>query len=209
MSHALEATHLWPRGFRPPYSADVLSELPDDGNRYEVLRGNIVVSPSGSIHHQLAGDRLRMLLINQLPPANESLTNLTIRLPSGDGPIPDVIVTSRAATVDDQAYLDAGLVFTAIEVVSPSNARNDRILKDELYAEAGIPCYWRIELRPWGGRLGPVPAVVVGLLDKDRRWKQTTYRAGEEHDIPLAIGPGPKLTTVKLDPAVLVGRRTF
>ena len=46
MSHALEATYLWPRGFRPPYTVDVLSELPDDGNRYEVLRGNIVVSPS-------------------------------------------------------------------------------------------------------------------------------------------------------------------
>jgi Uma2 family endonuclease len=99
-------------------------------------------------------------------------------------------------------------VHTVIEVVSPSNASDDRFKKPGLYAAAGIPCHWRVELQPWREHLGPVPAIVVRLLGDDGEWHTTVHPAGTAELLPLAIGRGSNLLAVEHDPAVLVGRRT-
>ena len=53
--------------WRPPFTVDLLYELPDNGLRYEVLGGSLVVSPQSAPGHNLAHDRLRALLIARLP----------------------------------------------------------------------------------------------------------------------------------------------
>jgi hypothetical protein len=50
-----------------PYTVDDLFQMPDDGNRYEVLGGSLVVSPAPRPMHQLAADELRLLLRNASP----------------------------------------------------------------------------------------------------------------------------------------------
>jgi Uma2 family endonuclease len=92
-------------------------------------------------------------------------------------------------------------------VVSPSNAANDRVLKTQLYAEAGIPCYWRVERRPWKEHRGPVPAIVVRLRGDNDEWQQIIASAGTVSELPVVIDEAGTIITVKLDPAILVGRR--
>jgi Uma2 family endonuclease len=193
---------------RPPFTVDSLFDLPDSDLRYEVLEGQLVVSPAPEPKHNRAADRLQTQFNLLLPPDFEAITNTAIRMPNGDGPIPDLLVTS----VDAEEYsrgIPADFVHTVVEVVSPSNSSDDRLKKPALYATAGIPCYWRVELKPWSEHLGPVPAIVVRLLGEDGDWHTTLHPAGKATLLPLAIGRGPDLLPVELDPATLVGRRTL
>jgi hypothetical protein len=52
-----------------------------------------------------------------------------------------------------------------------------------------------------------VPAIVVRMLGEDGNWRTTLHPAGEPAALPLMVGCR-QLLTIKLDPAVLVGRRT-
>jgi Uma2 family endonuclease len=128
-------------------------------------------------------------------------------MPDGDGPVPDLLITS--ADLDEHPRgLPAGYVHTVFEVVSPSNAATDRVIKTELYAEAGIPCYWRIELRAWREHFGPVPAIVVRLRGEDGQWRQTIAPAGAVAELPVVVNAAGTTVPVKIDPATLVGQRT-
>ena len=192
----------WPR---PPFTVDTLFTLPDNGLRYQVLEGELVVSSAAEPRHNLAADRLRTLLADALPTDVEVVRNSAVRLPGGDGADPDLLVTS--ADLDATPHgVPAALVHTVIEVVSPPATTSARVTKKALYAAAGIPCSWRVELRPWWEHLCPVPAIVVRLLGEDGNWRTTLYPAGQRAAVPLMVGTR-DLMTVELDPAVLVGRR--
>ncbi|WP_249713949.1 Uma2 family endonuclease [Rhizomonospora bruguierae] len=196
-------SHVWPK---PPFTVDTLFELPDTGLRYEVLEGALVVVPPPTPEHNLVHDRLRYLFINRIPADAEAITTCAVRLPNGDGPVPDLLVTT-ANPVEYPKGVPAELTHTVVEVVSPSNASDDRTKKTALYARAGIPCYWRVELRSWREHFGPVPAVVVRLLGDDGEWRTTTHPAGERHLLPVAVDRLGTILPVELDPADLVGKR--
>lgn len=187
--------------WQPPYTVDVLFELPSDGLRYEVLGGSLVVSPSPTPRHNGIAQRLSFL-IHDVVPDLELLQNTAVGMPDGDGPVPDLLLTT-ANINEHPRWLPASVIHTVVEVVSPSSARNDRLLKTELYAEAGIPCYWRIEQKPWKEHLGPVPAIVVRLRDKDGEWHQTIAPAGVLATLPVVVDSDGTVVTVELDPAIL------
>lgn len=197
-------SHVWPK---PPFTVDTLFELPETGLRYEVLEGALVVVPPPSPKHNLAADRLGRMIDRLLPADAEAITNVAVRMPNGDGPVPDLLVT----TADPEQYprgVPADLTHTVVEVVSPSNASDDRIKKTALYAAAGIPCYWRVELRSWRDHFGPVPAVVVRLLGDDGEWRTTTHPAGERHRLPVVVDRMGTIMPLEVDPAALVGKRS-
>jgi Uma2 family endonuclease len=189
-----------------PYTVDDIFAMPDDGNRYEVLGGSLLVVPAPSPKHQYVADELRALLRAAIPAGVYAVTAAAVRLPGGDGPVPDVVVATShpAATVRGFAAAD---VHTVIEVVSPGNALVDRAYKRELYAEAGIPCYWRVETEPWRGHAGPLPLIVARLWSTNG-WRTTEAVAGAITSLSLAIGRDsaglPTTIDVPIDPAALV-----
>jgi hypothetical protein len=63
-----------------PYTVDDLFQMPDDGNRYEVLGGSLIVSPAPGPIHQLAADELRLLLRNASPRGITAITATAIRI---------------------------------------------------------------------------------------------------------------------------------
>jgi Uma2 family endonuclease len=191
--------------FEAPVTVDLLFELPESPERYEVLEGQLVVSAAPAAKHNVAADRIGRLIDALLPDGVEAITAVAVRLPGDDGSIPDLIITTVNLTEGPLA-IPAEHVHTVVEVVSPRHQSRDRRLKKRLYARAGIPCYWRIELDPWPVHSGPVPAIVVRMLDEIGRWKETIYPAGVTSAIPFAIGrTGSPPLTLKLDPAELVG----
>jgi Uma2 family endonuclease len=190
-----------------PPTVDLLFEVDDSAERHEVLRGKLHVSPALSPGHNLVVDRLRILVERQLPADVEGLTASAIRMPDGDGAIPDVILTTANPEKHPKG-IPFEAVHTVIEVVSPRNAGIDRRTKRQLYADAGIPCYWRIELRGWKDHKEPVPAIVVALRGEHGRWKESIHPAGTVARLPMAVShDGMDQIMVKIDPATLVGRR--
>jgi Uma2 family endonuclease len=191
---------------RPPYTVDDLFEMPDDGNRYEVFGGSLLVSPAPAPIHQLVTDELRLIFRLALPRGVLALTGLAIRTPEDDGPIPDIVVTTADVRAIPGA-LPHHFVYTVVEVVSPRSRLMDRSYKPELYAEAGIPCYWRVELKPSHAYRGPFPLIVVQLRDGgvDRTIEAAP---GQVARLPVAIGRGAdgaaETITVEIDPSVLI-----
>jgi hypothetical protein len=151
---------------RASYTVDDLFEIPDDGHRYEVFGGSLLMSPAAAPLHQVITDELRTRL-NPLvrPHSAYAVAAVTIRITDEDGPIPDVAVLAE---------------------------------------DTRIPCYWRVELNASRRYQGPLPLIVVRVLEKDgETWRTVEAPAGQTHDLPLAVGPNTWIT-VTLDPAGLV-----
>lgn len=184
-----------------PFTVHDLFEMPDDGNRYEVLEGSLIVSPAPTPAHQLAADRLRAHLLAAAPPDLEVLTAVAVRLgDDGTGFVPDVVVTPTSPE-EMGAFLDPHEVLAVVEVVSPGSRTRDRTIKAGGYAAAGIPCYWRVEFAPYPGQRDiALPAVLIYELDGDAYQLIATLTAGTTGEAAL---PFP----IRLDPAALTGRR--
>jgi hypothetical protein len=155
------------------------------------------------MEHQDAVGEIHTALRDLLYPRAKPIMGVAVGLPDGDGPVPDVSVTT-ASSRRHPLEVPAELVHTVVEVSLAKTVFRDRGQKRAMYAAAGIPGYWRLERRQWCGYRGPVPALVVGLL-REGRWDETVYPAGAEADIPVVFDRGPEdATVVKLDPAILM-----
>jgi Uma2 family endonuclease len=172
-----------------------LQEIPDDGHRYEIIDGSLYVSPSPSRAHQIAAGRVRDVLLAAAPADVEVVGTVDIEL---DRSVfePDVVVLPADLAYRTGGPLKPVEVLLAVEVVSPSSQRMDRLLKPAVLADAGVPAYWRVELE------GPdAPAVVVHELAEGVHREVRTVRAGETAvvDVPFPV---------ELRPAELAGPRS-
>ena len=151
-----------------PWTVADLALLPEDGLRYELVDGTLLVSAAPSKQHQRVLGNLFLLLRAACPPELEVFLAPTDYQPSTTRSFqPDLLVVTR----DDPG---AGAVTTplalAVEVLSPSSRSVDLVLKRELYEQAGVSCYWVVDpeepaLRAWvlqGGRLVEHEAVLDG-----------------------------------------------
>ncbi|TDD60343.1 Uma2 family endonuclease [Kribbella antibiotica] len=113
---------------------------------------------------------------------------------SGRGPSKtsrqSLVVIDRAATATDNWRCPSAAVLLAVEIVSPHTQPQDRIIKPQLYAEAGIHHYWRLE--PDGH-----PHLIASKLSKGRYRRTLTALGGVVSTIEA---PYP----IRLDPAALV-----
>lgn len=127
---------------RPITRAD-LETIPDDGHRYELLDGTLLVSPAPSRVHQTVVLRLGHLLDVARPrelrvliaPFDVALADDTVLQP-------DVLVARRSDLTDRD--LPAPPVL-AVEVVSASTRRIDQLLKPARYAASGVAHYWIVD----------------------------------------------------------------
>ena len=126
-----------------PLTVEDLDLLPDDGNRYELDDGMLVVSPAPANIHQLVASRLQTLLDNSCPPGYLVLSGNGVAMSRSHYRIPDLLVM-RVEQFDLSAKSVSTPPELAIEVASPSTALYDRNRKKTVYAEFGISCYWII-----------------------------------------------------------------
>ncbi|MEW1551070.1 Uma2 family endonuclease [Streptomyces tsukubensis] len=171
-----------------PWTVDDVLALPEDRSvRCELLGESLVLSPAPGLRRQRAGHRLHIALDAAAQAAEASvevLEAINVTLPSGLV-VPDIVVADAGATVDDAVSIDAEAVRLIVELVSPGNRTMDRRLKPLLYAEAGIPHYWRLEF-------DPAPRLIVGELDHGRYVERTTAPGVVtriDHPFPLKIDP--------------------
>ncbi len=132
------------------------AQLGETGWGYtELVEGRMLVSPSPTAKHNLAGFALARHLHPQLPDTVCVIPDVDIDLglvpadQPGSVRRPDLVVVDSKAInrVDrDGGLLETGDVLIVVEIVSPGSRRLDYVTKRHEYADAGIPHYWIVDL---------------------------------------------------------------
>jgi Uma2 family endonuclease len=168
------------------YTADMVRALPDDGNRYEVVHGELLVTPSPGVAHQWVIRRLLLRLGNYLE-AHPHLQVFTS--PADISWAPDTLVQPDifVAPTEQVRTLDWKFIKTlllAIEVLSPSTRRYDRFTKRRAYQEFDVPTYWVVDIENRAVEVW-APAATTPVVER----KQVTWHpagVGEPLVISLA-----------------------
>ncbi len=148
-----------------PWTVTDLAEFPDDGLRYELVDGTLLVSAAPSKLHQRVVGNLHVLLRAACPPQLEVFVAPTDYQPTTTRSLqPDLLVVSRDDPGDAAVTTPLAL---AVEVLSPSSRSIDALLKRELYEQSGVEQYWLVDphepsVTVWsrrGAAFGPADAV--------------------------------------------------
>jgi Uma2 family endonuclease len=131
-----------------PWELEDLDAIPDDGCRHEILQGELIVSPSPGVIHQLILGELLGQLTNHLkgyPTGKAVVGPLNVMLSRFDIVQPDLIYfhNEQAGRLSDRGF-DGPPAFI-IEVVSQATALYDRVRKATLYIHKGVEEYWIVE----------------------------------------------------------------
>ena len=131
------------------WTAARVRELPDDGKRYEVVDGELLVTPAPNFDHQQAVGALFIALHTYLSHAVIGTTVVSpadIEFDPRTLVQPDVFVVPLEGGRRPRRWTDIRGLLLAIEVLSPSTARADRTVKRRRYQRARVPEYWIVDL---------------------------------------------------------------
>ena len=129
-----------------PLTYDDRAELPDDGHRYELIDGVLIVSPSPRMHHQRAVGNVHLELRRACPPALEVfLAPFDVVLAKDTVLEPDLLIARRDELTERNL---PAVPVLAVEVLSPSTRRFDLILKRDRLQAAGCEHYWVVDPGP-------------------------------------------------------------
>ncbi len=124
-------------------------ELPDDGNRYEVVDGELLVSPAPSLPHQEAVqavyERLKPF-VDAYQLGRVLLSPADIEFDERTLVQPDLFVAPLLDGRRPRSWKEIRTLLLAVEVLSPTTARADRQVKRRRYQRHGVPEYWIVDL---------------------------------------------------------------
>jgi Uma2 family endonuclease len=128
----------WPVTSRP-FNVDDLDRMPDDGRRYELVDGILLVSPAHGVAHQIVVMALAAQLHESRPSGVRVLPGPGVRMSTDTELIPDIVVV-RFEHIGGIRITNAPLL--AVEVRSPSTALVDLNIKKAVYERFGVGSYW-------------------------------------------------------------------
>ena len=131
------------------WTADDLATLPDDGMQYEIIDGVLFVTPAPIWRHGDAVLSLAFILrpyLTAYPIGHLKVAPQDVPFDKHNVVEPDLFVVPLVNGQRPRSWEEVGLVLLAIEVVSPSTARKDRVAKRSLYQRQGVPEYWLVDV---------------------------------------------------------------
>ena len=131
------------------WSREEVLALPDDGNRYELIDGRLLVSPSPRPLHQIAVGALFRRLADYVDRYRIGIAGMApadLDLRSGQVSQPDLFVLPWLDRPAIRDWTDYAVPLLVAEVLSPATARFDRVLKRRQYQASGVGTYWIVDL---------------------------------------------------------------
>lgn len=130
---------------REGFTVEDIFDFPDDGRRYELLDGMLIVNPAPIVPHQIA-----LLAVVDLLRADAPDGWRVLPAPVGWRPAkarwfePDVVVFELPQGRRGPAFLEAPPALV-VEILSPSTRSYDQLLKRQAYDEGGVGAYWIVD----------------------------------------------------------------
>ena len=131
------------------WTADMVRALPDDGKRYEVIDGELFVTPSPALRHQEAVYEMAIRLgpyVKAHSLGRVIVSPADVTFPDGSLVQPDVFVAPLTEGRRPRDWSDVKTLLLAIEILSPSTARADRLVKLRLFRRQHVPEYWIVDV---------------------------------------------------------------
>ena len=129
-----------------PWTYEDLPDTPDDGRRWEIIGGSLIVSPSPVTRHQVVVFNLAVYLQASKTAETVVLVSpIDWRYNETDVVIPDLMVAGREDLDLDGPLRAPAVPRLVVEVLSPSNRIYDLTLKRELYQSLSVPAYWVVD----------------------------------------------------------------
>lgn len=177
--------------FQPVLTIADLDCTPDDGNKYELIEGEIYMSRAPSLTHQITLHNFQMAFGSFLTdnPIGIVVPGPGVIFDDFNGVIPDIVFFSneRRAEIASGDRLN-GAPDLVIEIISPGteNERRDRVLKRRLYGRFGVKEYWLVDLMN--------RSVEVYALGQDGLELKASYTGDDELTSSLLPGFRARLT---------------
>lgn len=168
-----------------PLTVDDLDGFPDDGRRYELSHGTLIVTPAPQMPHQVAFTELLFVLRSACPDDLLVVPGTDVVISRDTVKVPDLVVVEASHHRDRKLYDPPLLV---AEIHSPSTKVLDRTEKRVAYGEMGIPSYWLVDVEE--------RALTVLELEGGAYAERAVARPGE----PVSVE---RPYAVTLDPEVL------
>jgi Uma2 family endonuclease len=166
------------------WTAADLANTPDDGFRYELVDGVLLVSSAPSNLHQIAVGELHVRLRAAVPEDCRVMLAPTDYQPTHRRSLqPDLLVARRVDVGDDP--ISAPLLL-AVEVLSPSTRSVDLLLKRGVYAESGVAAYWVVD---------PLEPSIQAWVLEGGDWVDAGAASGDERlvlDVPFPFHVAPR-----------------
>jgi len=152
------------------YTVADLHALPDDGRRWELIDGSLIVSPSATMDHNTIARWIAQILEDSSPHDVAVGTDQAVTIDDHNEPRPDVIIAP--ADFLQQTPFPVRGTRLVVEVVSPTSALRDTEIKRALYAGAGVPAYWIVV----PDLIKPTISLAELVLDEDEgRYRYATH----------------------------------
>ncbi|HEU0127764.1 MAG TPA: Uma2 family endonuclease [Pseudonocardiaceae bacterium] len=168
-----------------PFTVHDLEAMPDDGHRYELIDGVLIVTPAPGWPHQQGSGALFVQLWNACPAEFRVLSApFAVQTSIHNELQPDILV-ARYVDLTRKNLPVAPLL--AVEVLSASTALNDLNNKKAAYERMGVASYWVVDPEPPGG-------LTVFELDSQSRYQEVARVCGDEkftaeRPFPITIIP--------------------
>lgn len=167
-----------------PLTADDLRTLPDDGNHYEIIGGELYVSPSPTLWHQMVSAEIMFALqlyLRESGAGRVLSAPMDVHFSQHDIVEPDllVVLNDNIGVIQRGPWI-AGAPDLVVEILSPSSVGDDWVRKSALYATRGVKEYWIVD--PMNR------AVVVQTLQGGRFIQEGTFGQDSVLQSPLLQG---------------------
>jgi Uma2 family endonuclease len=173
----------------PEWTYAEYARLPDDGNRYEVIDGEVCVTPAPGIPHQRVAADLFFILREYVRKHQlvEMPWDVDVLFVSGQFLRPDIVFVPPGAELSDRGVESAPEL--VVEVLSPHSKRIDRFRKPPRYRDFGVPEYWvvdgdggQIERYRLAADAGP------GICADVLQWQPSPSAPALELNVPAVLG---------------------